>query len=117
MQICRIKLSFLIFQVCSCCFIHKQLCKKSLPTEIFLTFLPAGGAGDQIIPSKDMTLYAQWVDLRLQSVDNYDANDGKGAVDLSWSQSDQNNKTYLVYQKREDGAWIRVNSANDISSC
>ena len=78
--------------------------------------LPAGGAGDQIIPSKDMTLYAQWVDLRLQSVDNYDANDGKGAVDLSWSQSDQNNKTYLVYQKREDGAWLRVNSANDISS-
>lgn len=78
--------------------------------------LPAGGSGDQIIPSKDMTLYAQWVDLRLQSVDNYDANDGKGAVDLSWSQSDQNNKTYLVYQKREDGAWIRVNSADDISS-
>lgn len=78
--------------------------------------LPAGGAGDQIIPSKDMTLYAQWVDLRLQSVDNYDANDGKGAVDLSWSQSDQNNETYLVYQKREDGAWLRVNSANDISS-
>ena len=78
--------------------------------------LPAGGSGDQIIPSKDMTLYAQWVDLRLQSVDNYDANDGKGAVDLSWSQSDQNNKTYLVYQKREDGAWLRVNSANDISS-
>lgn len=78
--------------------------------------LPAGGAGDPIIPSKDMTLYAQWVDLRLQSVDNYDANDGKGAVDLSWSQSDQNNKTYLVYQKREDGAWLRVNSANDISS-
>lgn len=78
--------------------------------------LPAGGSGDQIIPSKDMTLYAQWVDIRLQSVDNYDANDGKGAVDLSWSQSDQNNKTYLVYQKRENGAWIRVNSADDISS-
>ena len=78
--------------------------------------LPAGGAGDQIIPSKDMTLYAQWVDLRLQSVDNYDANEGKGAIDLSWSQSDQNNKTYLVYQKRENGAWIRVNSADDISS-
>ena len=78
--------------------------------------LPAGGAGDQIIPSKDMTLYAQWVDLRLQAVDNYEVNDGKGAVDLSWSQSDQNNETYLVYQKKEDGAWIRVNSANDISS-
>lgn len=78
--------------------------------------IPAGGAGDQIIPSKDMTLYAQWVDLRLQAADNYKVNDGKGAVDLSWSQSDQNNKTYLVYQKKEDGAWIRVNSADDISS-
>ena len=78
--------------------------------------LPAGGAGDQIIPSKDITLYAQWVDLRLQAIDNYKVNDGKGAVDLSWSQSDRNNKTYLVYQKRENGAWIRVNSANDISS-
>ena len=58
--------------------------------------LPAGGAGDQIIPSKDMTLYAQWVDLRLQAVDNYEVNDGKGAVDLSWSQSDQNRDLYTV---------------------
>ncbi len=77
---------------------------------------PAGGAGDQITPSKDMTLYAQWVDLKLQATDNYTVNDGKGAVDLSWSQSDQNNKTYLVYQKREDGAWMKINSANDIGS-
>ena len=78
--------------------------------------MPAGGAGDQIIPSKDMTLYAQWIDLKLQATDNYTVNGGKGAVDLSWSQADQNNKTYLVYQKKEDGAWLRVNSANDIGS-
>lgn len=78
--------------------------------------LPAGGAGDQITPIKDTTLYAQWVDLRLQSVDNYSVNGGKGAVDLSWQQADKNNKAYLVYQKREDGAWLRVNTANDISS-
>ncbi len=78
--------------------------------------LPAGGAGATIIPSKEMTLYAQWIDLKLQAADNYTVNDGKGAVDLSWSQSDQNNKTYLVYQKREDGAWLRINSANDIGS-
>lgn len=78
--------------------------------------LPAGGAGDQITPVKDTTLYAQWVDLRLQSVDNYSVNGGKGAVDLSWQQADKNNKAYLVYQKREDGAWLRVNTANDISS-
>ena len=77
--------------------------------------LPAGGAGDQIIPSKDMTLYAQWVDLRLQAVDNYEVNDGKGAVDLSWSQSDQNNKTYLVYKKkrmeRGSGSTVQMTSA------
>lgn len=77
---------------------------------------PAGGTGDQIVPSKDMTLYAQWVDLKLRAADNYTVNGGKGAVNLSWSQFDQNNKTYFVYQKREGGAWIRVNSANDISS-
>lgn len=77
---------------------------------------PAGGVGDRIIPDRNMTLYAQWVDLRLQSVDNYSENEGKGAVDLKWSQSDDSNKTYLVYQKKENGPWIRVNSANDISS-
>lgn len=62
-----------------------------------------------------MTLYAQWVDLRLQAVDNYEVNDGKGAVDLSWSQSDQNNKTYLVYQKkrmeRGSGSTVQMTSA------
>lgn len=62
-----------------------------------------------------MTLYAQWVDLRLQAVDNYEVNDGKGAVDLSWSQSDQNNKTYLVYQKkrmeRGSGSTVQMISA------
>lgn len=78
--------------------------------------LPAGGAGDRITVSEDVTLYAQWVDLRLNAVDNYRANDGKGAVDLSWSQADRNNKTYRIYQKRESGAWLRVNSADDIGT-
>ncbi len=78
--------------------------------------VPAGGAGDQIIPSQDITLYAQWTDLRLQALDNYNANGGKGAVDLSWTQSDQKDKTYILYQKRERGAWLRVNTAEDIGS-
>lgn len=78
--------------------------------------LPAGGSGDRIVSSEDITLYAQWVELRLQSYDNYTVNNGEGAVDLTWSQSDQSDKTYLVYQKKEDGAWIKVNSANDISN-
>lgn len=78
--------------------------------------LPAGVPGGQLLPSGNVTLYAQWIDLKLQAVDNYRADGGRGAVDLSWSQADQNNKTYLLYQKRENGAWIRVNSAKDINS-
>lgn len=58
---------------------------------------PAGGAGDSIIPSENTTLYAQWVDLTLLAKDNYKENEGKGAVDLSWEQTDHNNKTYLIY--------------------
>lgn len=78
--------------------------------------MPAGAAGEEIIPSADSTLYAQWVDLKLESADNYKANGGKGAVDLSWSQTDQKNKTYLLFQKKENGTWTRINSAEDISS-
>lgn len=78
--------------------------------------VPAGGAGDRIIPSEDMTLYAQWTELKLQSLDNYKANAGKGAVDLSWSQADGKDKVYRLYQKEENGAWLRVNNAEDISN-
>lgn len=78
--------------------------------------LPAGVPGEQLIPSGNITLYAQWIDLKLRATNNYKADEGKGAVDLSWSQADQGSKTYLVYQKKEDGAWIRVNSAKDINS-
>ena len=56
---------------------------------------PAGGAGDSIIPSENTTLYAQWVDLTLLAKDNYKENEGKGAVDLSWEQTDHNNKRTL----------------------
>ena len=77
---------------------------------------PAGAPGDKIIPSSDLTLYAHWVTLQLQSADNYVANGGKGAVDLTWSQTDQKNKSYQLFQKRENGVWIRVNTADDISN-
>lgn len=76
----------------------------------------AGWAGDTLVPLQDMTLYAQWVDLTLVSVDNYGANDGMGAVDLSWSQSDGNNKIYLAYQSLDGKNWIRINDAGDISN-
>lgn len=77
---------------------------------------PAGGAGDQIVPGGDTTLYAQWVELTLVSKDNYAANGGKGAVDLSWVQSDARNKSYLLYQKRAGTGWVRINNASDVSS-
>lgn len=77
---------------------------------------PAGGAGDIITPSKDLTLYAQWVDLKLTAENNYAANDGKGSVDLSWSQSDGRNKTYRIYQSRDALHWRKVKDAADIGN-
>ena len=78
--------------------------------------LPAGAPGDSIIPSADITLYAQWVALLLSSEDNYTANAGNGAVDLVWSQSDSNNKSYALYQSRDSVKWERINTADDIGS-
>ena len=76
----------------------------------------AGRAGESIVPSQDLTLYAQWVDLILVSADNYEVNGGAGAVDLSWSQSDGKNKIYLIYQSRDGENWVKVNDAEDISN-
>ena len=59
---------------------------------------PAGTAGDQITPMKNLTLYAQWVELVLTATDNYQANEGKGAVDLSWTQEDSAHKFFRLYQ-------------------
>lgn len=78
--------------------------------------LPAGAGGDVIIPGRDMTLYAQWVELLLFAEDNYTANDGKGAVDLSWTQPDGLGKTYMLYQSPDGENWTRVNGATDISN-
>ncbi len=72
---------------------------------------PVGTAGDTFLPGKDMTLYAGWVDLQLIAKDNYTANGGKGAVDLTWSQKDTTNKVYSVFQKREGSDWVQISSA------
>ena len=75
---------------------------------------PAGAAGDRITPTSDMTLYAQWVDLILYAEENYQANGGKGAVNLSWSQTDAKNKWYLLYQSTDGENWNRIFRAEDI---
>lgn len=74
----------------------------------------AGNADDKIIPTKNITLYARWVDLKLSSKDNYTANGGKGAVDLSWTQSDNHNKIYKIYQSRDEVTWNLITSETDI---
>lgn len=76
----------------------------------------AGAAGESFIPSEDVTLYAAWVELQLTAVDNYQANGGRGAVDLAWKQQDSKDKTYLVYQRREGDEWQKIHSAQDIIS-
>lgn len=78
--------------------------------------MPAGAAGGLVVPSKDLILYAQWIDLQLISRDNYVAAGGRGAVDLSWSQSDGKGKVYRVSQSRDGENWIMVNGTDDISN-
>ena len=75
----------------------------------------AGAAGEEFKTAKNITLYACWVDLKLESTVNSFANEGKGAVDLSWEQKDNREKTYLLYQKQEGGIWEKIHSAEDVS--
>ena len=77
---------------------------------------PAGSAGDEIIPKEDITLYAKWVELVLYAEDNYTSNQGKGAVDLSWQQNDGHNKSYMIYQSKDNVNWTLVSDAEDISN-
>ncbi len=76
----------------------------------------AGMSGEHIKTEKDITLYACWVDLKLQSQNNYTVNGGKGAVNLSWTQKDDQYKQYLLYQKQAGEEWRKIYSAEDISS-
>ncbi len=78
--------------------------------------IPAGAAGDRITPVKDMTLYAQWGDLTLYGKENYVIGGGKGAVDLSWSQKDQKNKWYLLYQSTDGKNWNKIFGKEDIGT-
>ena len=78
-----------------------------------LTIL-AGFEGDPYTPPEDTTLYAKWVELKLQSTDNYTANNGKGAVDLKWWQPDHVDKTYKLYQSADGGAtYAQISSVTE----
>jgi len=75
-----------------------------------------GEAGDVYTPVINQTMYACWVELTLTSEDNYTANGGKGAVDLSWNQSDGQDKVYKVYQSTNLSTWNIVAANTDIGS-
>ncbi len=64
---------------------------------------PAGAGGDAFTPDHNCTLYARWVELKLKSVNNDTTNQGRGAVDLFWSQPDGANKSYRLYQSADGG--------------
>lgn len=86
---------------------------------------PAGKAGDQISISSDTTIYAGYSALTLNSVNNYSANNGKGAVDLSWYQNDTTRKSYEIFQTSDANVatrtsdtqlaneWTRITAAAD----
>lgn len=83
---------------------------------------PAGAPGDKITIDKDTTLYAHWVELELDSKENYSANNRKGAADLWWSQPDLYQKAYRIYryastEKNDipggDADWTLINSTLD----
>ncbi len=62
----------------------------------------AGYSGEPHIFTEDMVLYAEWVDLKLTAVPDYEADGGRGAAGLSWSQQDGLNKSYRIFRRRED---------------
>lgn len=75
--------------------------------------VPVGEAGDPYVPTEDVILYAKWVELRLYAEENYEVLDGTGAVDLRWSQPDEKDKTYKLYQKQEGGLWEQIYSEDE----
>jgi len=74
---------------------------------------PVGLGGELYTPRADTTLYAKWVELVLHSRENYIDNDGKGAVDLSWSQSDGRDKVYKLYGAEGDGDFALLYGARE----
>lgn len=73
----------------------------------------AGSQGDIFIPSKEVTLYAKWADLALVSVENKVAYGGSGAVDLQWKQEDEKDKTYRIYQRKEEDEFVQISTGTD----
>lgn len=79
-------------------------------------FTQPAGAWGQDHPLRLIDIVCSLGDIAVAIDGQLQSQQGKGAVDLTWSQADQKDKSYLLFQKRENGAWIRVNTADDISN-
>ena len=75
-----------------------------------------GRAGDEFLANKDMTLYARWSQLTLEATDNYQVYGGLGAVNLSWSQPDEAETYYKLYQSRNKSDWTMIYDADTITN-
>lgn len=75
-----------------------------------------GRAGDEFTASRDITLYARWSQLVLEATDNYQVYGGFGAVNLSWSQPDETEKYYKLYQSRNKSDWTMIYDADTITN-
>ncbi len=74
---------------------------------------PVGFGGDSYIPTANVTLYAKWVTLVLQCEANYTDNGGKGAVNLSWSQPDNQQKTYKLFESTNGTGFVTLYGAKE----
>jgi len=74
---------------------------------------PVGMGGEEYTPTRNTTLYAQWVELVLTAKENYLDNGKKGATDLLWSQQDKQQKTYKIYRSTDGKSFVPVASATE----
>ena len=75
-----------------------------------------GKPGDKVVVEKDTVLYAKWAVLTLWAYDDYDSNQGHGAVDLKWEQKDGQSKYYKLFQSIDKTNWKEILSADTIVS-
>lgn len=78
---------------------------------------PAGSPGDKIVIKRNTDIYAQWAELRLTTVDNYNVYGGAGAVNCSWTwtQPDATPKSYKLFQSMNGTSWTQLYTATDTS--
>lgn len=75
-----------------------------------------GVGGDSYTPARKTTLYAKWTTLKLTAKNDYSSNNGKGAVDLTWTKlQDKTSKQYKIYQSLNGKDWTKITKVDSSS--